>query len=306
MLDEPASGLDPVGQRDIRNLMLEPARTQGATILLSSHQLSEVEAVSDEVTILNRGRVAAEATSTSCSTSPGRPRSRARGLTAELPAGVAAIVDGRRGRRRRQRLLGRRRRRPRASVDASTTRVARSCRSPRSASRSRTTSPACSTASRRSSRGGGVSDAGRCSPSPARRRRRHPPQGRVGRASSSRRVLAIAIPVAAELRRRRRRRGLPRGRDRAHVRRRARRGARARRRTAIPAEVERRTVFNVISQGVRRWQYVVGTWLGMFVVLGVVMAAFTVVDHRHRARHATAAACGACSRRRSPSGSRSA
>ncbi len=58
VLDEPASGLDPVGQRDIRNLMLE-LKEQGTTILLSSHQLSEVENVSDEVTILNRGRVAA-------------------------------------------------------------------------------------------------------------------------------------------------------------------------------------------------------------------------------------------------------
>lgn len=58
VLDEPASGLDPIGQRDIRNLMLD-LKDEGATILLSSHQLSEVETVSDEVTILNRGRVAA-------------------------------------------------------------------------------------------------------------------------------------------------------------------------------------------------------------------------------------------------------
>ncbi len=58
VLDEPASGLDPVGQRDVRNLMLA-LKTEGTSILLSSHQLSEVEAVCDEVTILNRGRVAA-------------------------------------------------------------------------------------------------------------------------------------------------------------------------------------------------------------------------------------------------------
>jgi len=58
VLDEPASGLDPVGQRDVRNLMMG-LREKGTTILLSSHQLSEVEAVCDEVTILNRGRVAA-------------------------------------------------------------------------------------------------------------------------------------------------------------------------------------------------------------------------------------------------------
>ncbi len=58
VLDEPASGLDPVGQRDVRNLMLE-LRSGGTAVLLSSHQLSEVEAICDEVTILNRGLVAA-------------------------------------------------------------------------------------------------------------------------------------------------------------------------------------------------------------------------------------------------------
>ena len=42
--------------------------------------------------------------------------------------------------------------------------------------------------------------------------------------------------------------------------------------TRIPMEVERRTVFNVISRDVRRWQYVAGSWLGMFVVLGGVIA----------------------------------
>lgn len=58
VFDEPASGLDPVGQRDVRNLILE-LRDAGTTVLLSSHQLSEVEAVCDEVTILDRGTVAA-------------------------------------------------------------------------------------------------------------------------------------------------------------------------------------------------------------------------------------------------------
>jgi len=48
--------------------------------------------------------------------------------------------------------------------------------------------------------------------------------------------------------------------------------------TRIPVEVERRTVFNVITRDVRRWQYVAGTWIGMFAVLGVVVAAFTVAS----------------------------
>jgi ABC-type transport system involved in multi-copper enzyme maturation permease subunit len=46
--------------------------------------------------------------------------------------------------------------------------------------------------------------------------------------------------------------------------------------TRIPVEVEKRTVFNVIARDVRRWQYVTGTWLGMFIVLGAVTLAFTL------------------------------
>lgn len=45
--------------------------------------------------------------------------------------------------------------------------------------------------------------------------------------------------------------------------------------TRIPGEVERRTVFNVISRDVRRWEYVGGTWLGMFAVIGLVIAGLT-------------------------------
>jgi ABC-2 type transport system ATP-binding protein len=59
ILDEPASGLDPVGQRDVRNLIMD-LKQGGTTVLLSSHQLSEVEAVCDTVSIFNRGEVAAE------------------------------------------------------------------------------------------------------------------------------------------------------------------------------------------------------------------------------------------------------
>lgn len=97
ILDEPASGLDPVGQRDVRNLMLE-MRAEGTTVLLSSHQLSEVEAVCDEVTILNRGMVAARGHIDELLNVAGRTSIRARGA-APLPDSVAAraeqvVVDG--------------------------------------------------------------------------------------------------------------------------------------------------------------------------------------------------------------------
>lgn len=55
-LDEPTDGIDPVGRREIRDLLSE-LRDQGKTIFLNSHLLSEVERVSDEVAILKKGRM---------------------------------------------------------------------------------------------------------------------------------------------------------------------------------------------------------------------------------------------------------
>ncbi len=92
VLDEPASGLDPVGQRDIRNLMLSLA-AEGTTVLLSSHQLSEVEAVCDEVTILNRGTVAAEGSIDDLLNVAGRTSIRARGAATALPADVQSLME---------------------------------------------------------------------------------------------------------------------------------------------------------------------------------------------------------------------
>ena len=46
----------------------------------------------------------------------------------------------------------------------------------------------------------------------------------------------------------------------------------------IPAEFERRTVYNVLAKSVSRWEYLVGTWLGVFSVMAGTIAAFTVVE----------------------------
>jgi ABC-2 type transport system ATP-binding protein len=56
ILDEPAAALDPEGVLDIRE-MLKGLRGQGKSILFSSHQLGEVEEVSDRVAFLQRGRL---------------------------------------------------------------------------------------------------------------------------------------------------------------------------------------------------------------------------------------------------------
>lgn len=55
-LDEPMSGLDPVGRRDVRNLILE-LRRRGKTILFSTHILPDAEALCDRVAVLNHGEM---------------------------------------------------------------------------------------------------------------------------------------------------------------------------------------------------------------------------------------------------------
>jgi len=56
ILDEPASALDPEGVVDVRRL-LEALRSDGVSILLSSHQLSEVAQLSDRIAFLHQGRL---------------------------------------------------------------------------------------------------------------------------------------------------------------------------------------------------------------------------------------------------------
>jgi ABC-2 type transport system ATP-binding protein len=56
LLDEPTSGLDPAGARAVAALVLELA-ADGVAILLSSHQIGELEKVCDSYTVLSRGRV---------------------------------------------------------------------------------------------------------------------------------------------------------------------------------------------------------------------------------------------------------
>jgi len=60
-LDEPMSGLDPLGRRDVRALILE-LRDQGRTIFFSSHILSDAEALCTRVAIVAKGRLAASGT----------------------------------------------------------------------------------------------------------------------------------------------------------------------------------------------------------------------------------------------------
>jgi ABC-2 type transport system ATP-binding protein len=55
-LDEPMSGLDPIGRKDVRDLILR-LRAEGKTVFMNTHILSDVEMVCDRVAIIVRGRI---------------------------------------------------------------------------------------------------------------------------------------------------------------------------------------------------------------------------------------------------------
>ena len=111
-LDEPMSGLDPLGRRDVRALILE-LRDQGRTVFFSSHILSDAEALCSRVAIVAGGRLAATGPS---DRDPGvrGPRLGARGRRRDArratrgPRRVARAIDRDRRRALRARAAARR------------------------------------------------------------------------------------------------------------------------------------------------------------------------------------------------------
>lgn len=81
-LDEPTDGLDPLGRKEVRDLLVR-LRGAGKTIFLNSHLLSEIEFVCDKIAILNKGEVACTSV----------PSEFTRG-TGEYVVRVAAVNDG--------------------------------------------------------------------------------------------------------------------------------------------------------------------------------------------------------------------
>jgi ABC-2 type transport system ATP-binding protein len=74
-LDEPTLGLDPAGQRQILSTIRRVAEERGATVLLSTHLLAEVEEICSRVMILNHGRIVAQGTVAEVGRQAGAPRS---------------------------------------------------------------------------------------------------------------------------------------------------------------------------------------------------------------------------------------
>lgn len=55
LLDEPTNGLDPVGTHEIRNLLISLPKQTGCTIIISSHLLTEMQLIAEDIGILNKG-----------------------------------------------------------------------------------------------------------------------------------------------------------------------------------------------------------------------------------------------------------
>lgn len=89
VLDEPTSALDPPARVAVRELLLD-FRAAGKTIFLSSHQLSEIELISDRVAILHRGHIRRLGRTSDLLESRERLQVVARGIAADVFEGATA------------------------------------------------------------------------------------------------------------------------------------------------------------------------------------------------------------------------
>jgi ABC-2 type transport system ATP-binding protein len=95
-LDEPMSGLDPIGRREVRELIAE-LRESGTTVFMSTHILSDIEALCDNVAILRGGKLAATGNLDELLTQSGEIQSfeiNVKGVAAESLAGEIAQIAG--------------------------------------------------------------------------------------------------------------------------------------------------------------------------------------------------------------------
>jgi ABC-2 type transport system ATP-binding protein len=95
ILDEPTTGLDPIGSRQVKDLIVGLGR-RGKTILLSSHQLSDVEDVVDRTAILYGGRIRASGTCDELLAETSRSVIETDALDEQTIAEIAAVLERRR------------------------------------------------------------------------------------------------------------------------------------------------------------------------------------------------------------------
>lgn len=89
ILDEPTNGLDPQGTREVRALITALAQ-EGATVLLSTHLLAEVEQICSHVGVMHRGRLVAQSSLAQLRTTAA-PRAR---VETDRPAEAARVLAG--------------------------------------------------------------------------------------------------------------------------------------------------------------------------------------------------------------------
>ncbi len=92
VLDEPTAGVDPLGSRDIRNI-IENLKKQGMTVFLCSHLLEQVQEVCDRVGIIFKGLLIAEGTVAELTRDADRQEVLLRHADAQLLAKLKGIVD---------------------------------------------------------------------------------------------------------------------------------------------------------------------------------------------------------------------
>jgi len=100
LLDEPTDGVDPVGRRDIRNILTR-LKGQGKTIFLNSHLLSELEMVCDRVSIMVKGLVVQQGTIAELTEDQAcfmirvatEHASSLESITANMPGGIEMVVE---------------------------------------------------------------------------------------------------------------------------------------------------------------------------------------------------------------------
>ena len=92
LLDEPTSGLDPIGTREIKDLILR-LKSEGKTVLMSSHLLADVQDVCDRIAILHEGELKELGRVDSLLKLRDETEIRAKGLTEEAKTEIRAVIE---------------------------------------------------------------------------------------------------------------------------------------------------------------------------------------------------------------------
>jgi ABC-2 type transport system ATP-binding protein len=96
LLDEPTSGLDPIGTREMKDLILR-LKSQGKTVLMSSHLLADVQDVCDRIAILHQGELKELGRVESLLKVRDETEIRARGLSEAAQAEIRSVIDRHQG-----------------------------------------------------------------------------------------------------------------------------------------------------------------------------------------------------------------